>query len=65
MDLSFELFSNSLEGLNAVLTIDDKAGSERLDNWLDVTELLTGRVGIPPEGFGLVPVLFCAQNCGP
>ena len=51
--------------MNVVITLDDKTGSERLGNWLDVTELLTRKVGIPPEDFGLMPTLFCGQNCGP
>lgn len=42
--------------MNAVIvTIDDRTGSERLGNWLEVTELLSDRVGIPTQGSGLVP----------
>lgn len=52
--------------MNAVIiTIDDKTGSERLGNSLEVTELLSGRVNILTQGSGLVPALFCGQKRGP
>lgn len=53
IDLSFELLSNSLKGVNAVITTAERSG-----NWLEVTEVLTGKVGILPQSFGVVPSLF-------
>lgn len=51
--------------MNAVIvTIDARTGSERLGNRLEVTELLSDRDGIPTQGSGLVPTLFCGQNPG-
>lgn len=49
----------------AIMTKHDEIGSERLGNWLEATELLSGRVGILTRGSGLVPALFCGQIYGP
>lgn len=46
------------------LTTNDKIGSERLGDWLEVTELLNGRVGILTQGSGLVPALLSGQISG-
>lgn len=52
--------------MNAVImTIHEEIGSERLGNWLEVTELLSGRVGILTQRSGLGPALFCGQISGP
>lgn len=51
IDFSFGLLSNPSKGMSGVVTtVDDQTGSERLGSWLEVTELLSGRVGILAQG---------------